>query len=185
MSGCRRIDTTDTLPGVRALATVPLVLLLVACGSAGGSPSGGGDYFAQLERISQNAHIQERGLRRALEQRVEQAATPRERLGAIEVTMDQRVRLYEDVVAALNGLESADGLEAAHEAYVQAWEELLELNQKVRDSGLRTVPEYLATLNAEAFDAAIADVEAACEDLQTVASAADRPVDLACDGRPG
>jgi hypothetical protein len=185
LSGCRRFETADTLPGVRALRAVPVVVLLVACGSAGGSPTGGGDYFGQLERISQNAHIQERGLVRALDQRVEEAATPRDRLGAIEVTMDQRVRLYEDVVAALNGLETADGIEAAHEAYVQAWEELLELNQKVRDSGVRTVPEYLATLQAEAFDASAANVRSACEGLQTVASAADRPVDLACDGRPG
>ncbi len=164
---------------------IPLVLVLaVACGSADGSPAGG-DYYAELARISQNAHIQVRGLARDFRVRTERAATVAERLDAIEVTVDQRVRLYEDVVDALENLHPAEGIGAAHDAFTEAWEALLDLTRKVRDSGIRTIPEYLETLEAEAFEDAAADVERTCADLETIAAAADRPVDLACGRRVG
>lgn len=169
-------------PGVRAL---PIVLALaLACGSADGSPAGRGDYLTELELVSQNAHIQERGLVRQLRTRLERAGSPDEQLTVIVINVDQRARLYEDVVGALTNLEPMDGLDAAHDAYVEAWRGQLDLIRKVRDPGFRTVPAYLSALRARAFKSARATVRATCEELQTIAVAADRQVDLACRRRP-
>lgn len=168
-------------PTLRAL---PIVLAVaVACGGDGGSSAGRGDYYTELERISQNAHIQERGLQRELTQRLDGPAS--ERLSAIEINVDQRARLYEDVVDALTALEPLEELGAAHDAYVEAWRGELALIKKIRDPGFGSVPEYLGALDASAFENARATVRGVCVDLERIAIAAGRQVDLACDGRPG
>ncbi|HEX6400273.1 MAG TPA: hypothetical protein VF108_07380 [Actinomycetota bacterium] len=169
-------------PPLRACLTIVLAVA-AACGGDGGSTASRGDYYAELERISQNAHIQERGLARELTQRLEGPAS--ERLSAIEINVDQRTRLYEDVVDALTELEPLEELGAAHDAYVAAWRGELDLIRKVRDPGFRSVSLYLGALEASAFDNARATVRDVCEDLERIATAAGRQVDLACDGRPG
>ena len=63
--------------------------------------------------------------------------------------------------------------------------QLMELIRKVRDPGFRSVSLYLGALEASAFDNARATVRDVCEDLERIATAAGRQVDLACDGRPG
>lgn len=165
-------------------ATAIALLLAVACSSAGGSPVGRGDYFSEVARVSQNAHIQERGLERELAGRLKRAATPAERLTTLEIYLDQRTRLYEDVADALAALDPFEGLDAAHDGYVETWQQLLELVRKVRDAGFDSVTDYEDALATSAFETARTAVETACEDLQTVAAAAERPVDLACDDRP-
>ena len=86
---------------------------------------------------------------------------------------------------SLPELEPLEELGPAHDAYVEAWRGELDLIRKVRDPGFGSVPAYLGALEASAFEPARATVRSVCEDLERIATAAGREVDLACDGRPG
>ena len=141
-----------------------------------------GDYFIQLARISQNARIQERGLRRDREVRLERAL-PSARLGVVEVYIGQSARLYQDVVDALSALQPEDGLEGLHDAYVAAWQAQLDLFIKVRDAGFDSVTGYLEQLETPAFTEASDATKARCRELQTAVAAAGSEVDLACERR--
>ena len=160
-----------------------LFVLAAACG--GGEDASAldpGDYFTQVERISQNAHTQERGLARDLRVRMERAIPGAERLGVVEVYLGQSARLYQDVVDALADLQPEDGLEGLHDAYVGAWQAKLDLILSVRDAGFPAAIPYLRQLELPAFDDADAATRARCEDLQRALTAAGREVDLACGG---
>ncbi len=82
----------------------PLIVALVllsGCGGDVGAGPGRGDYFTQLARVSENGHIQERGLQRDLRLRLEREDRREDRLDALLVFVDQSARLYRDVVDAL------------------------------------------------------------------------------------
>jgi hypothetical protein len=159
-----------------------LLVLAAACGGEDASASSAGDYFTQLARISQNAHVQERGLARDLRVRLVRA-TFSSRLDVVEVYVGQSARLYQDVVDALSALPPEAGLQGPHDAYTAAWQAQLDLLIKVRDAGFGGVDAYLEALETPAFTEARDETTARCEDLQTAVAAAGSDVDLACEGR--
>jgi hypothetical protein len=160
-----------------------VLVTAVSCGGAEGSAIVPGDYFTDIASVSQNAHIQERGLARDLRRRLDQEVGA-QRLDAVVVYVEQSAQLYADVVGALEALEPADGLEGAHEGYVEAWNAQLELIVQVRDAGFKAISGYFEALEASAFEDAAATTRARCEDLQQAAADLGRELDLACDGRP-
>jgi len=163
------------------------VLLLIVAAGCGGNADGGsarGDYFTQLQRVSETAHIQERGVRRDLRTRLEEPGPGADRMSVLSVFLDQSTRLYQDVVDALGQLEPPDEeLAAAQRAYREAWRSQLDLIVAVRDKGLKGVDAIIEVLGKPAFRKAAAETKARCEDLQAVVVASDPTVDLVCDGR--
>ena len=164
----------------------PLVLVLLlaaACGGDGDAGPAPGDYFAQLQRVSETAHIQERGLRRDLRVRLEEAAPGEDRRAVVSVFLDQSARLDQDVLDALGALVPPAELVAAQQAFIDAWKSSLDLTVKVRDASFPTADEVLARLEAPVFRNAAAEIRARCDDLQAAVTAAGSDVDLVCDGR--
>ncbi len=165
-------------------AVTAVLILAAACGTGDDPGSGRGGYPAQLARVSGNAHIQERGLARALRIRLEHAGSGEERLAALVVYVDQSARLYQDVVDALGQLDPPGGTASAQDAYIEAWQSQLDLVIAVRDAGFRGPIPFLEALDAPAFDDAVAETRARCEALQAALGASGSKVDLDCDGRP-
>jgi hypothetical protein len=159
------------------------LLLAAACGGDAGSGPGRGDYFTQLERVSETAHIQEHGLRRDLKTRLEEANRIDDRLDAVVVFVDQSARLYQDVVDALRDLDPPQEVARAHRGYLDAWQGQLNLVVAVRDAGFPGPLPYLEALEAPAFEDAATETRSRCEALQSAVAARDRDVDLMCDGR--
>ena len=163
-------------------------LLLVVAAACGGDADAGpapGDYFAQLQRVSENAHIQERGLRRELRLGLEEAASDGDRMAVLTVFVDQSARLYQDVVDALGALDAPEELAAAQRAFLDAWRTQLDLVVAIRDAGYADPDAIVDQLEAEAFREAAMATEARCDDLQAAVAGSGRSdVDLVCDGRP-
>jgi hypothetical protein len=177
-----RCDASDVIrTSLSALGA--LVILASGCSSDRLPVPGQTDYFTQLKRISENAQIQERGLDRDLRKRLERSTPGQERLDVVVIFVQQSAALYEDVVSALRNLQPVDGLRGPHVAYMTAWEDRLGLMRKIRDAGFRGAMEYLRALDAPAFDRARRATRERCEELRSAASAAGRPVELACDNR--
>ena len=88
----------------RQLALI-LVVLVGACGSDEETGPAVGDYFAQLQRVSETGQIQQRGLQRDLRIRLEEAPPGEDRMTVLTVYVDQSARLYQDVVDALDELD--------------------------------------------------------------------------------
>jgi hypothetical protein len=162
------------------------VLLLVAAACGGNADAGPsvGDYFTKLERTSQTAHIQERGLGRDLRIRLENVPPGEDRMAVLTVYVDQSARLYQDVVDALGQLDPPQELAAAQQAYLQAWKGQLDLFVAVRDAGFHGPAGILKQLGLPAFRDAARETDARCEDLQAAVEANGSHVDLACGGRP-
>jgi hypothetical protein len=160
-----------------------VVVFAVACGGDGGADPGRGDYFTQVARVSETAHIQERGLRRDFGARLEHASRPVDRMGAVLVYVDQSTRLYRDVVDALRALDPPGDVASAHDAYIEAWAAQLDLIVKVRDAGFRLPLEFREALDAQVFDDAAIETRDRCEDLQSAVAADGSDVDLSCSGR--
>ena len=163
-----------------------IALLLVAAAACGGNadprPSGD-DYFTKLERTSQTAHIQERGLRRDLRIRLENIPTGEDRMSVVTVYVDQGARLYQDVVDALGQLDPPPELEAAQQAYVDAWQGQLNAFVALRDAGFSASWKILKELERPLFRDAATETKTRCEDLQAAVDATGSHVDLACGGR--
>ncbi|MGI8607193.1 MAG: hypothetical protein ACR2L0_08610 [Gaiellaceae bacterium] len=162
-----------------------LLLLAAACGGDADAGPAPGDYFQQLQRVSETAHIQERGLGRDLQSRLREAPAGEERMTVVTVYVDQSARLYEDVVDALRQLDPPQELAGAQRAYLEAWKSQLHLMRQVRDAGLPSPAQILRQLELPAFRDAAAETKARCEDLQAAVTANGSDVDLVCDGRPG
>jgi hypothetical protein len=162
------------------------LLLVAAAGCSGNADAGPapGDYFTQLQRVSETAHIQERGLRRDLRIRLEDAEPGDDRMTVLTVFVDQSARLYQDVVDALGQLDPPPELTAAQHAYLEAWQGQLDLIVAVRDKGFPGPAPILETLERVAFRNAADETKARCEDLQAAVAARGSDVDLVCDGRP-
>lgn len=163
------------------------VLLLVVAAACGGNADAGpnaGDYFTKLERTSQTAHIQERGLRRDLRLRLEDIPPGEDRMSILTVYVDQSARLYQDVVDALRQLDPPQELTAAQQAYLQAWKDQLDLFVVVRDAGSADPAKILKELGRPVFRDAATETRTRCEDLQAAVEANSSPVDLDCGGRP-
>jgi hypothetical protein len=163
---------------------VVFLLLAAACGGDADAGPARGDYFAQLQRVSETAHIQERGLRRDLRVRLEEAPPGEERLTAATVYLDQAVRLYQDVVDALAALDAPEELSDPQAAYQEAWRSQLDLIAAVRDAGFKTADRILGQVRSPTFREAATETERACEALQAAVASAGSDVDLVCDGRP-
>lgn len=174
-----------TLPVMRMPHTIALLLVIaVACG---GDPDAGpraDDYVTRLERTSQTAHIQERGLRRDLRMRLKNIPTGEDRMSVVTVYVDQGARLYEDVVDALGQLDPPPDLAAAQQAYRDAWQGQLDLFVAVRDAGFAASWKILKELQRPAFRDAAAETKTRCEDLEAAVDATGSEVDLACGGSP-
>ena len=166
------------------LAFVLLLVVAAACGGNADAGSNAGDYFTKLERTSQTAHIQERGLRRDLRIRLENVPPGEDRMSILTVYVDQSARLYQDVVDALRQLEPPTDLAAAQKAYVQAWKGQLDLFVVVRDAGFSNPTKILNELGRPAFRDAGKETNMRCEDLQAAVDATGSHVDLACGGGP-
>ena len=165
----------------------PIVVLLVVAAACGGDADAGpapGDYFAQLQRVSETAHIQERGLRRDLRVRLEEASPGEDRKAVATVFVDQSARLYQDVLDALGSLDPPPELARPQQAFIDAWRGQLDLIVKVRDAGFPTADRILGQLESKVFRDAAAQTRAACDDLQAAVAGAGSDVDLVCDGRP-
>src|SRR5687767_15826145 len=107
---------------MRARRALALLLVVAAgCGGNGGGGPAPGDYFAQLQRVSETAHIQERGLRRDLRLRLEEASPGEDRKAVATVYVDQGARLYRDVLDALGALDPPSELIVAQQAFTDAW----------------------------------------------------------------
>lgn len=182
---CRPALRPDTLRTMRfRRGAVAVLLAASACGGDGGSGPGPGDYFTQLQRVSETAHIQERGLRRDMRIRFERADRPAERVLVLDVFIGQSARLYQDVVDALRALEPPESVSAPHAAYMEAWQGKLDLIVTVREAGFVGWVEIQHALEASVFDDATAETRTRCEELQSAVAASGEEVDLACDGRP-
>ena len=166
----------------RALAF--LLGLAAACGGGADAGPAPGDYFQQLGRVSETAHIQERGLRRDLQSRLEDAPGGEDRMAVLTVFVDQSARLYLDVVDALRQLDPPQELAAAQRAYLDAWRGQLRLMRTVRDAPFPGTAQILKQLELPAFSDAATETKARCEDLQAEVGANGSQVDLVCDGRP-
>ena len=166
-------------------ASAILLLVAAACGGDADAGPAPGDYFQQLQRVSETAHIQERGLRRDLQSRLRKAPAGEERMAVVTVFVDQSARLYEDVGDALRQLDPPQELADAQRAYLEAWNSQLHLMRQVRDAGLPSPAQILKQLELPAFRDATAATKARCEDLQAAVTANGSDVDLVCDGRPG
>jgi hypothetical protein len=160
-----------------------LLLLAAACGGDADADPAPGDYFAQLQRVSETAHIQERGLRRDLRIRLEAATPGEDRRAVVAVFLDQSARLDQDVLDALGALDPPSELAAAQQALHDAWRSHLDLLVKVRDASFPTADEVLEQLEAPVFRDASAEIRARCDDLQAAVAAAGSDADLVCDGR--
>lgn len=165
-------------------ATALLLVVAAACGGDADAGPAPGDYFQQLQRVSETAHIQERGLRRDLRSRLEEAAPGAERMAVLTVFIDQSARLYQDVIDALRQLDPPQELAAPQQAYLEAWQGQLDLVVVVRDAGSSTPAAILKQLESQVFQATAAETKARCEALQTAVTASGSDVDLVCDGRP-
>ena len=170
------------LPIVSALVVV--LLVAAACGGDADAGPAPGDYFAQLQRVSETAHIQERGLRRDLRVRLEEAPPGEQRLAAVTVYLDQGARLYRDIVDALGALDPPQELASPQQAFLDAWRAQLDLIVGIRDGGFRTADRILEQVESPTFRNSAAETRAACDALQTAVAAAGSDVDLVCDGRP-
>jgi len=162
-------------------------LLLVVAAACGGNADAGpsaDDYFTKLQRTSETALIQERGVNRDLRVRLEEAATGEDHLAVVTVFLDQSARLYQDVVDALRQLDPPPELAAAQQAYLEAWQGQLNLFVKVRDAGFPSSVLVLKELGRPAFRDAAKETKVRCEDLQAAVEAGGSRVDLVCDGRP-
>jgi hypothetical protein len=160
-----------------------LVLLLGACGSDDDTGPAVGDYFAQLQRVSETGQIQQKGLQRDLRLRLEEAAPGEDRMTVLNVYVDQSARLYQDVVDALGDLEPPEELAGPQQAYLDAWRGQLNLAVSLRDAGFTGAAAILQALQP-AFETAAAETRARCDDLQAAVAASGSDVDLVCDGRP-
>lgn len=160
-----------------------LLVVAAGCGGNGGGGPAPGDYSAQLQRVSETAYIQERGLGRDLRVRLKQAAFA-DRMDVVTVFLDQSARLYQDVVDALRQLDPPPELAASQQAYVEAWQGQLDLVVKVRDAGFPSSVRIVKELGRPAFRDAAQETKARCEDLQAAVQADGSRVDLVCDGRP-
>ena len=159
-----------------------LLTVSVACGGGGHGVSGE-DYVTQIQRVSVNAHIQERGLAKELQRRLKHAGSQARRLEALKVYADQSARLYQDIVDALKELQPPDEVATAQERYEGAWQGQLDLVVGLRDAGFG-VHDLLDNLDGKAFESAAAETKTRCEQLQEAVSADGAGVDLACDGSP-
>jgi hypothetical protein len=165
----------------------PFLALLVVAAACGGNADAGpapGDYFTQLQRVSETAHIQERGLRRDLRTGLEEAPPGEDRMAVVTVFVDQSARLYQDIVDAFEDLDPPDELAAAQQAYLEAWQGQLDLIVKVREASFPTADRILQQLRLPAFRDAAAETRSRCADLQAAVAASGSDVDLVCDGRP-
>ena len=160
-----------------------LAVLFGACGSDEESGPAVGDYFAQLQRVSETGQIQQRGLQRDLRIRLEKAPPGDDRMTVLTVYMDQSARLYQDVVDALGELEPPEELAGAQAAYLEAWRGQLNLAVSVRDAGF-TGPTAILEALQPAFDNAASETRARCDELQSAVATTGSDVDLVCDGRP-
>ena len=160
-----------------------LLAVAAGCGGNGGGGPAPGDYFAQLQRVSETAHIQERGLGRDLRVRLKQAAFA-DRMDVVTVFLDQSARLYQDVVDALRQLDPPPEIAASQQAYIEAWQSQLDLMVKVRDAGFPSSVRIVKELGRPAFRDAAEKTKARCEDLQAAVEEDGSRVDLVCDGRP-
>jgi hypothetical protein len=167
---------------IRRLLAV-LLVVAVACGGNADTGPSGDDYFTKLERTSQTAHIEERGLRRDLRIRLEDIPTGEDRMAVVMVFVDQNARLYQDVVDALRQLDPPQELAAAQKAYLDAWQGQLNLFVAVRDAGFSASWKILKELERPAFRDAATETKTRCEDLQAAVDATGSNVDLACGGR--
>jgi hypothetical protein len=161
-----------------------LLVVAAACGGNADAGPGADDYFTKLERTSETAHIQERGLSHDLRLRLKEAALGADRMDAVTVFLDQSARLYQDIVDALRQLNSPPELAAAQQAYLEAWQGQLNLIVKVRDAGFPSSARTLKELGRPAFRDAAKETKVRCEDLQAAVEAGGARVDLVCDGRP-
>ena len=163
---------------------VVVLLVATACGGNADAGPATGDYFAQLQRVSETAHVQERGLSRDLRIRLEEAPPGADRLVVATIFLDQSARLYQDVVDALETLDPPDELAASQQALLDAWRVQLDLFVAVRDAGFTTADRILGQIRSQPFRDAESDTSAACDDLQAAVAAAGSDVDLVCDGAP-
>jgi hypothetical protein len=161
-----------------------ILALAVVAAACGGDPetAPATDYFGQLARISGNAAIQERGLRRDLRIRMEEATLADDRMDAVVVFVDQSARLYQDVVDALGGLETPSELLAPQAAYADAWRTQLDNIVTVRDE-IQGVRNILEAIDSPDFTDAAAEIRERCDELQSAVEAQESDVDLRCDGR--
>jgi hypothetical protein len=160
-----------------------VLVIAVACGGDAGAGPATDDYFTKLERTSETAHIQERGLRHDLRIRLEGSPPGEERMIVLTVFVDQSARLYQDVVDALGQLDPPQELVAAQQAYLEAWQGKLGLFVAVRDAGFSSSWKILKELGRPAFRDAAKETKTRCDDLQAAVEASESHVDLACGGR--
>ncbi len=162
-----------------------MLLVATACGGNADAGPATGDYFAQLQRVSETAHVQERGLGRDLRVRLEEAPPGEDRLVVATVFLDQSARLYQDVVDALGSLDPPPELAGLAAGLLDAWRVQLDLFVKVRDAGFTDRgSDPRADSGRSRFRDAETETSAACDDLQAAVAAAGSDVDLVCDGRP-
>jgi hypothetical protein len=183
LSGCRSGRSADTLRGMRVRGMVVLSLLIAAaCGGDADAGPARGDYFTQLQRVSETAHIQDRGLRRDLVRRLKEAAAE-DRMTVLTVFVDQSVRLYQDVVDALRQLDAPPELAEEQRAYREAWQGQLVVMRAVREAGFRSSAQILKQFGLPAFKDAAATTRTRCEALEDAVRSSEPDVDLVCDGR--
>jgi hypothetical protein len=167
------------------LGLLVLTALAVACGGDDDPGPTAGDYFTQLQRVSETAHIQERGLQRDLRSRLNDAEVAEDRLDVLLVYVDQSADLAQDVVDAIRRLDPPAELASAQDAYQEAWQTRVNLFANVRDGGFSSVGGLSDALASPAFRDADAETQARCDELQAAVQRTGSGVDLVCDGRPG
>ena len=167
-----------------AIGLLVVVTVAVACGGGEDEGPTAGDYYTQLQRVSETAQIQERGLQNGLRSRLEETELPDDRLDVLLVYVDQSAALYQDVVDAIRALDAPDGLAAAQEAYRDAWQAQVNLFANIRDGGFSDAGGLSDALASPAFEDAEAETTARCDDLQAAVQRTGSSVDLVCDGRP-
>ena len=167
-----------------AVGLVVVVTVAVACGGGEDQGPTAGDYYTQLQRVSETAQIQERGLQSSMHTRLEESELPEDRLDVLLVYVDQSAALYQDVVDAMRELDPPGQLADAQKAYQAAWQTQVNLFANVRDGGFSDAGGLSDALASPAFDDAEAETTARCDELQAAVQRTGSSVDLVCDGRP-
>ncbi len=165
------------------LIAAALLALVAACGGGGGGDGGLTleEYFQQLDAIADDADKRFEALNRDLFPE-EGFDSEEEEVEANRASVDGAIAIDRDILDALNGIDPPPQAELAHDEFVAAVSQLLEVIRNVSDQleDVDSASELDEVFVASGIEAAGDRSEQACFALQDVAVANGIDVDLTC-----
>jgi hypothetical protein len=142
-------------------------------------------YFAEIEAIFEDADAASDELDTAFDEAIDAATTTEEEVFTLQEFLLESRKTIESALDDLEDVEPAEETEDAHNDFVEAGRDLVEVSKQFSkglqdvetEADLDTLNEELGPGGQEAADAA----DTACYDLQDIADAAGISVDLNCE----